>query len=115
MLKEVACRLQSNVRSSDTVARIGGDEFIVLSEVTDSRPPPSDMIEKLHQILKEPMTNLNDLEVNASFGSAHYSTHGTSLSELMRHADHHMYVNKQRSKEKITQPDRPDNVINLKS
>ena len=115
VLKEVACRLQSNVRSSDTVARIGGDEFIVLSEVTDSRPPPSDMIEKLHQILKEPMTNLNDLEVNASFGSAHYSTHGTSLSELMRHADHHMYVNKQRSKEKITQPDRPDNVINLKS
>ena len=115
VLKEVACRLQSNVRGSDTVARIGGDEFIVLSEVTDSRPPPSDMIEKLHQILKEPMTNLNDLEVNASFGSAHYSTHGTTLSELMRHADHHMYANKQRGKEKLTQPDRPDNVINLKS
>jgi diguanylate cyclase (GGDEF)-like protein len=115
VLKEVACRLQSHVRGSDTVARIGGDEFIVLSEVTDSRPPPSDMIEKLHQILKEPMTNLNDLEVNASFGSAHYSTHGTTLSELMRHADHHMYVNKQRGKEKLTQPDRPDNVINLKS
>jgi len=45
VLKEVACRLQSHIRGSDTIARIGGDEFVVLSEVTDSSPPPSDMIE----------------------------------------------------------------------
>ncbi len=115
MLKEVADRLQSHVRASDTIARIGGDEFIVLSEVTDSRPPPSDIIEKLDEIIKEPMRNLNDLEVKASFGSAHYSTHGTTLTELMRHADRHMYIDKQRHKEKLAQPDQPVNIIKLTS
>ncbi len=115
VLKEVADRLQSHVRASDTIARIGGDEFIVLSEVTDSRPPPSDIIEKLGEIIKEPMRNLNDLEVKASFGSAHYSTHGTTLTELMRHADRHMYIDKQRHKEKLAQLDQSDNIIKLTS
>ena len=112
MLKEVADRLQSHVRASDTIALIGGDEFIVLSEVTDSRPPPSDIIEKLDEIIKEPMRNLNDLEIKASFGSAHYSTHGTTPTELMRHADRHMYIDKQRHKEKLAQS---DNIIKLTS
>jgi GGDEF domain-containing protein len=40
VLKEIADRLQSHVRASDTIARIGGDEFVVLSEVTDSSPLP---------------------------------------------------------------------------
>ena len=115
VLKEVACRLQSHVRASDTIARIGGDEFIVLSEVTDSRPPPSDMIEKLSDVIMRPMADLNGLIVQASFGSAHYDTHGTTLTALLSHADHNMYVDKRRRKEKLAQRDTPQNVINLKS
>ena len=115
VLKEVADRLQSHVRASDTIARIGGDEFIVLSEVTDSRPPPSDMIEKLSDVIMRPMTDLNGLIVQASFGSAHYDTNGTTLTALLSHADHNMYVDKRRRKEKLAQRDTPENVINLKS
>ena len=115
LLKKVADRLQSHVRASDTIARIGGDEFIVLSEVTDSRPPPSDMIEKLSDVIMRPMTDLNGLIVQASFGSTHYDTNGTTLTALLSHADHNMYVDKRRRKEKLAQRDTPENVINLKS
>ena len=115
VLKEIACRLQSHIRGSDTVARIGGDEFIVLSEVTDSRPPLSDMIEKLSDVIMRPMVDLNDLIVQASFGSAHYDTHGTSLTALLSHADQHMYIDKRLRKEKLAQREIPENVINLKS
>jgi len=115
VLQEISHRLQHHVRASDTIARIGGDEFIVLSEITDSRPPPSDMIEKLAEIIKEPIHNLNNLEMKASFGSAHYSTHGTTLTELMHHADRHMYIDKQRQKEKLAQPDQSYNIIKLTS
>jgi len=115
VLKEVACRLQSHIRGSDTIARIGGDEFIVLSEVTDSRPPPSDMIEKLSDVIMRPMADLNGLIVQASFGSAHYDTHGTTLTALLSHADHNMYIDKRRNKEKLSQREIPKNVINLKS
>jgi diguanylate cyclase (GGDEF)-like protein len=115
VLKEIACRLESHVRSSDTIARIGGDEFIVLSEVTDSSPPPSDMIEKLSDVIMRPMADLNGLIVQASFGSAHYDTHGTTLTALLSHADHHMYIDKRRRKEKRAQREIPENVINLKS
>ena len=115
VLKEIACRLQSHIRGSDTIARIGGDEFVVLSEVTDSSPPPSDMIEKLSDVIMRPMADLNSLIVRASFGSAHYDTHGTTLTALLSHADHNMYIDKRRRKEKRAQREIPENVINLKS
>lgn len=115
VLKEIARRLQSYVRAPDTIARIVGDEFIVLSEVTDLRPPPSDMIEKLSDVIMQPMTNLNSLIVRANFGSAYYDTHGTTLTALLSHADHNMYIDKRRNKEKNTQREIPENVINLKS
>jgi len=115
VLKEIACRLQSHIRGSDTIARIGGDEFVVLSEVTDSSPPPSDMIEKLSDVIMRPMADLNGLIVQASFGSAHYDTHGTTLTTLLSHADHNMYIDKRRNKEKLSQREIPENVINLKS
>ncbi len=115
VLTEIACRLQSHLRESDTIARIGGDEFIVISELTDSGPPPSNMIEKLSDIIIRPIDTLDGLIVQASFGSAHYSTHGTTLTALLSHADNNMYIDKRRRKEKLSQRDTPTNVINLKS
>lgn len=96
VLVETGRRLQKAVRTSDTIGRLGGDEFIVLfeglSEAADARP----MVEKLLASLKDAINiDGRELILTASLGIAVFPNDGHSASELLRNADLAMYHSKE--------------------
>ena len=96
LLKEIARRLSGTLRSCDTVARQGGDEFVVV--LTDlTRPEDASVVaQKLLEALTPPMT-LNGREIvpGASLGFALFPQDGDSLQGLLMSADKAMYAAKQ--------------------
>lgn len=95
LLQEVATRLEQCVRESDTVARIGGDEFVVLLLGIREQPQGALVAEKIRAALSLPFTFDNhDLHIVPSIGIAHYPEHGDSGEQLLRYADHDMYSTK---------------------
>lgn len=95
LLEEVALRLQQCVREEDTVARMGGDEFVILLEEIQT-PDDADMIaEKILSSVSFPVhLDGHLLCVKASVGIALYPDHGDSAEQLLRHADAAMYDSK---------------------
>jgi diguanylate cyclase (GGDEF)-like protein/PAS domain S-box-containing protein len=96
VLLEAARRMQACVRASDTVARIGGDEFIVLLTVVDSDADVLLVAEKICQALNRPMMLAGlELNISSSIGIAMFPEHGNDESTLIKHADTAMYAAKQ--------------------
>ena len=92
LLQEVARRLKGCVRDSDTVARIGGDEFVVLLESAGLAANAAAVAEKIGDALGEPVQiGAHRLQIVPSIGIAFYPEHGSSGEALMRHADEAMY------------------------
>jgi diguanylate cyclase (GGDEF)-like protein len=87
----VAARLKRAIRSSDTLARIGGDEFVVLQ--TDVEPAAAgELAQRLVEALSEPF-ELNELQlrIGTSVGIALYPADGESADALLRNADTALY------------------------
>lgn len=92
LLKDVAQRLRLAVRESDVVARIGGDEFVVLLRDVPSTETVQAVGEKLGRALETPFDiEGHRLSVSASTGIALYPDHGRDATELFRRADQAMY------------------------
>jgi len=95
LLQEVAQRMQSCVRASDTVARIGGDEFVVLLHHVESDDSALAVAEKIRQALDRPFPiDGHALGISASIGVAIYPEHGHDAIELTKNADDAMYCAK---------------------
>jgi diguanylate cyclase (GGDEF)-like protein len=96
LLQQVAIRLRGALRESDTVARMGGDEFaILLSRVSDA-DAAGRVAEKLLDALHQPFQVEGlTLEVGASIGIAAYPDHGDDLDTLLQRADVAMFVAKE--------------------
>lgn len=95
LLREIARRMQECVRESDIVARIGGDEFIVLLRGIEQDADALPVAEKVRQALKQPIKVAGEvLRVSASIGIALYPEHGDDEIELFRNADFAMYAAK---------------------
>jgi diguanylate cyclase (GGDEF)-like protein len=92
LLKDVAQRLLRSVRASDSVARIGGDEFIVLLRSVDSAAAALAIGDKLCAALRRPFPlDGRPANVSASIGVALYPEHGDDAARLTRCADSAMY------------------------
>jgi diguanylate cyclase (GGDEF)-like protein/PAS domain S-box-containing protein len=97
LLQEVARRIGACMRDSDTLARVGGDEFVVLLEDIVLPLDTAPVVDKIGQALAAPFV-LPDglvLATSASIGVACYPDHGRSVQELMSRADQDMYGAKQ--------------------
>lgn len=95
LLQMVAQRLKECVRESDTVARIGGDEFVILFERIQSRENSLMMAEKIRVALNRSFDmDQQNLHILPSIGVAFYPEHGTDEKQLFNHADEAMYLAK---------------------
>jgi diguanylate cyclase (GGDEF)-like protein/PAS domain S-box-containing protein len=96
LLKEATLRMLGCVRESDTVARIGGDEFMVLLPAIEKQEYAMMVAEKIRHSLCQPL-NLtgNIISISSSLGIAIFPEHGISEEELIKHADDAMYAAKQ--------------------
>ena len=92
VLKEIAQKLIQSVRESDTVARIGGDEFVVLLEKIKDDRDASKLANKLAEQIHEPrIINQNKYIISGSIGVAIYPKDGSNTDELLFYADKAMY------------------------
>lgn len=95
LLQAVAKRLRDTMRQSDTVSRVGGDEFIVSLEHIKSEEDAIAAASKLDRALKQTFSVLgNQISISASIGVAVYPDHGSDPATLLRHADQAMYTAK---------------------
>ena len=81
------------VRASDTVARVGGDEFVLIIETIDDAQELAHIGQKLMATLADPITLDTGavVSIGASLGLTLYPDHGAEMSVLLSVADHAMY------------------------
>jgi diguanylate cyclase (GGDEF)-like protein len=92
LLREVAHRVGGCLRKSDTLSRIGGDEFTVLLNPVESVDGAEKALRRIAEALQAPLTILDHkISVSASIGLSVYPDHGEDPATLMRNADLAMY------------------------
>lgn len=92
LLQAVATRLQASVRSSDTVSRQGGDEFVVLLSEIAHAADAAKSAEKLLQALSLPYSlDDRDVHIGGSIGISIYPEDGHDAETLLKNADMAMY------------------------
>jgi diguanylate cyclase (GGDEF)-like protein/PAS domain S-box-containing protein len=95
VLRQVAGRLSACGRGSDTVARIGGDEFLGLAAGLSSAADAAILAERMLESLTKPMAcGERQATVGASIGIALYPIHASTTEDLIRLADEAMYRTK---------------------
>ena len=102
LLKEVAQRMQDCLRESDTAARIGGDEFVVLLPAIDSEQDAGLVGGKILHALHQPFELAGHcLNISSSIGVAVYPDHGNSEKQLVKSADIAMYHAKKNGRNNV--------------
>lgn len=95
LLEQVARRLESCVRECDTVARFGGDEFVILLENIERPEQSIAVAQKIREGFVEPFDLMeHHTSIMPSIGVAHYPLDGENEQTLLRHADNAMYAAK---------------------
>ena len=93
LLRAVAGRLRQSVRQSDTVARMGGDEFVILVETIRQRSDAAVVGAKIQRALAKPFTLQNHrVKITGSIGISFYPENGVDVDTLLRAADYAMYL-----------------------
>ena len=91
LLREVALRLREQLRSQDTLARIGGDEFVLLVRLLEPDDAPQVAARQVGLLSKAFRVDDHDLLISASVGIALYPGNGQTAEELLMNADAAMY------------------------
>ncbi|KGJ79778.1 hypothetical protein GY21_03735 [Cryobacterium roopkundense] len=105
VLREIAQRLRTTVRAVDTIARFGGDEFVVVCETVD-QDAALGLAQRIRSAVSRPLAEAaSPYPVTASVGLVVYQpTEGAKLTatELLRLADSAMYESKRTGKDRVT-------------
>ncbi|MFN0122682.1 MAG: diguanylate cyclase [Blastocatellia bacterium] len=100
VLRRVGKLMRENLRSSDTLVRQGGDEFVAVL-LTDSTHSADQMIRRLQEAVDNftlPLENGQTAHVGVSIGQAIFPTDGVTFKEIKETADKRMYANKKQRK-----------------
>jgi diguanylate cyclase (GGDEF)-like protein/PAS domain S-box-containing protein len=115
VLREVAMRLAGCLREVDTIARQGGDEFVVLLEDVETPEEVEQIAARMQEVLAEPLAIAGgEIQVTSSIGVALYPRHGETVSALLGKADLAMYRAKELGRNTVVfytpGPDAPSTV-----
>ncbi|MDJ0653220.1 MAG: EAL domain-containing protein [Xanthomonadales bacterium] len=92
LLQMVATRLRGSMREGDTIARVGGDEFIILIPQINSHDDAAHAAQKIIEELSQPfMLENHEVFVSTSIGIAAFPEHGADMDTLIKNADIAMY------------------------
>lgn len=101
VLKEVSKRLKMSLRESDTIARVGGDEFVILLKYANNDDEVLHVIKKIKEAIKAPLSLAKEtLHLHVSVGHCFYPQDAQSVTDLIKMADNKMYVDKFKREEK---------------
>lgn len=99
LLREVASRLEATLRESDTVARMGGDEFMILLPEVESEDQAAAVARKVLEALQAPVPLLGEqFQITVSIGVSIFPRDGEDEQSLMKSADIAMYQAKDAGK-----------------
>jgi diguanylate cyclase (GGDEF)-like protein/PAS domain S-box-containing protein len=99
VLKQTAARIMACLRESDTIARFGGDEFLVLLPMTTSREAVAGVGDKIVAALRQGFkVNGTETRLSCSVGIAMFPEHGSQFEALINEADAAMYAAKKAGK-----------------
>ena len=102
LLQEVARRLTGVVRSGDTVARFGGDEFVLVDNAIADAEEATSLAVRVIEAFQPPVRIAGiDIHTSPSIGIAIYPADGSSIEMLLAHADAAMYTAKLRGRGNI--------------
>ncbi|WP_434513859.1 EAL domain-containing protein [Dechloromonas sp. ARDL1] len=92
LLREVACRLSRLVRETDFVARIGGDEFVIILPAINSPADAASIASKVTAALSSPIeTDAHELHTSPSIGISIFPDDGADADIILKNADTAMY------------------------
>ncbi|HBI71320.1 MAG TPA: bifunctional diguanylate cyclase/phosphodiesterase [Massilia sp.] len=92
VLQEIASRLKANVREHDTVARVGGDEFVLVINDQPSTERVADLVERIRRSVRAPIDVAGrEIVPGTSIGVSLFPLDGDSVDRVMRAADAAMY------------------------
>jgi diguanylate cyclase (GGDEF)-like protein len=95
VLRTLARRFEAIVREADTVARVGGDEFVILSIGTGSDERAGTLVGRLRNALRRPFrVEGTTVEIDGSIGWSVYPDDGATAEDLLARADGQMYATK---------------------
>jgi diguanylate cyclase (GGDEF)-like protein len=102
LLCEVAERLKGAIRTVDSIARIGGDEFVIVFDGPMTREETLELGKRLLKVMEPTMRLLGiDVHVSPSIGIAFYPSDGATIDILLAHADAAMYHAKERGRNNV--------------
>ena len=102
LLIQMANRLHEKLSSSHKLFRIGGDEFVLISENTDVNQAMLLAEEVLHFIQEAYLIATKEINISASLGIAMYPEHGTNIQDLLINADVAMLASKEQGRNTFT-------------
>ena len=104
LLQHVATRLREATRASDTVGRIGGDEFVILMGELPEIEIALNLAEKIRVLVAQAfILNQHELTISCSIGVAFYPDDGTDEETLIKNADDAMYRAKDSGRNSVRQ------------
>ncbi len=97
LLKEISGRLKRCVRETDTVARVGGDEFVVMLDELASIEAMTTVADAILECVSQPIKLAeHELRISTSIGGSVYPKDGRDVATLLKHADLAMYQAKKK-------------------
>jgi len=104
ILREVGARICAELRMSDVVSRIGGDEFTAFFADTPNRQEPRDVIDRVAAALHRPyVVRGQEVSVGCTIGASIYPADGQDTATLIGIADAAMYREKERRRGDLLQ------------
>ena len=102
-LNTIAARLRTSVRENDTVARVGGDEFLVMLTDLSDDDMCAPVLNRLLVAASSPVAiEGTEIKLSASIGVSFFPDNGNYAEQLIRQADHAMYRSKQLGRNRYT-------------